>query len=223
MAAGSQRAFVRTELSRQPAAAAPSPGAAGLVRANLFDGIVRRRAHARSLALIAWITPGLVRWLFIDAVWSAPDGEACRAPGAGACWAYIRAQTVVLHLRRLSAGHGVAGRCDASARRGAGRVAAVARRAAQGAGHDPVLRRLSNPRARPAPWHGSGAQADGRQPRHVHGLDRSRGLRARGAADHHDGPVGRRCSSACSSRRWASSSRCRSASCWRSAGNRGRR
>jgi len=41
------------------------------------------------LAFLAWIVPDLVRFLFIDAVWTAPDGALCRAPGAGACWAFI--------------------------------------------------------------------------------------------------------------------------------------
>ena len=41
------------------------------------------------LALILWVTPGLFRFLVLDAVWNAPDGVLCRAPGAGACWAYI--------------------------------------------------------------------------------------------------------------------------------------
>ena len=36
--------------------------------------------------------PPFVRWAFIDAVWSAPNGRACRNPGGeeiGACWAFI--------------------------------------------------------------------------------------------------------------------------------------
>ena len=40
-------------------------------------------------ALIVWAGPGLVRFLLLDAVWSAPDGRLCAAPGAGACWAFI--------------------------------------------------------------------------------------------------------------------------------------
>lgn len=39
--------------------------------------------------LILWFAPALLRFLVVDAVWSAPDGAACRAPGAGACWAFI--------------------------------------------------------------------------------------------------------------------------------------
>jgi general L-amino acid transport system permease protein len=41
------------------------------------------------VALIAWVLPGLLRFFAFDAVWRANDGLACRAPGAGACWAFI--------------------------------------------------------------------------------------------------------------------------------------
>jgi general L-amino acid transport system permease protein len=41
------------------------------------------------IALILWALPGLLRFFVLDAVWSADNGLACRAPGAGACWAFI--------------------------------------------------------------------------------------------------------------------------------------
>ena len=81
--------FVRTE----HAPALPPPmlvhGPVAWARANLFGGVWSSLATLVFIALLAWILPGLVRYLVIDAVWSAPDGEACRAPGAGACWAYV--------------------------------------------------------------------------------------------------------------------------------------
>lgn len=40
-------------------------------------------------ALVAAILPSLWHFLIADAVWNAPDGASCRAPGAGACWAFI--------------------------------------------------------------------------------------------------------------------------------------
>lgn len=40
-----------------------------------------------SLALLAWIVPGLVRWAIWDATWTG-TADACRAAG-GACWAFI--------------------------------------------------------------------------------------------------------------------------------------
>ncbi len=87
-----RRAFVRSEFS--PALPPPLSvgGPFGWVRANLFNSALSSILTLASIAFILWITPGLVRWLLIDAVWSAPDGDACRAPGAGACWAYVRAK-----------------------------------------------------------------------------------------------------------------------------------
>lgn len=86
------RGFVRTSFS--PALPPPpsEKGVVGWVRANLFGGPLSATLTILSLALLVWLTPGLVRWLFIDAVWSAPDGAACRQPGTGACWAYVRAK-----------------------------------------------------------------------------------------------------------------------------------
>jgi general L-amino acid transport system permease protein len=40
-------------------------------------------------AIVIWFGIDVARYMIIDAVWSAPDGAACRAPGAGACWAYV--------------------------------------------------------------------------------------------------------------------------------------
>ncbi len=87
-----QRAFVRSEFS--PALPPPLSvgGPFGWVRTNLFNSVLSSILTLASIAFILWITPGLVQWLLIDAVWSAPDGDACRAPGAGACWAYVRAK-----------------------------------------------------------------------------------------------------------------------------------
>jgi general L-amino acid transport system permease protein len=82
-------AFVRvTPAPERP----PPPGTMGTVaflRQRFFGDAKTSILTVLALAFIIWITPGLVRYLFIDAVWSAPDGAACRAPGAGACWAYI--------------------------------------------------------------------------------------------------------------------------------------
>ncbi len=64
-------------------------GAAGWLRANLFSDVWSGLFTLAALAFLAWSLPGLARFLFIDAIWSAPDGAACRAPGVGACWAYV--------------------------------------------------------------------------------------------------------------------------------------
>jgi general L-amino acid transport system permease protein len=59
------------------------------VRRLLFASPFSTLMSLFGLALIVWFTPGLLRFLVLDAVWNAPDGALCRAPGAGACWAYI--------------------------------------------------------------------------------------------------------------------------------------
>jgi general L-amino acid transport system permease protein len=89
-------------MAREPAAGiVPIEGASDLPppehRAGLFARL-RRNYFATPLSalmsliglvLVLWFLPGLVRFLLIDAVWNTPDGAACRAPGAGACWAYV--------------------------------------------------------------------------------------------------------------------------------------
>ncbi|WP_294533679.1 amino acid ABC transporter permease [uncultured Rhodoblastus sp.] len=64
-----------------------------LWRNNLFGDVKSGLITALIAALAAFALPPLWRFLIADAVWSAPDGALCRAPGAGACWAYIRAKT----------------------------------------------------------------------------------------------------------------------------------
>ncbi len=82
-------AYLRT----QPSPVLPPPvfagGALQWVRANMLAGPGSALFTLAGLLFVVWVTPGLVRYLFIDAVWSSPDGAACRAPGAGACWSFI--------------------------------------------------------------------------------------------------------------------------------------
>lgn len=86
------RAFVRAQASPELPPPLAIGGVIGWMRDNLFSGIFTSTLTLLSIAFLIWATPDLVRWLFIDAIWSAPDGEACRAPGAGACWAYVNAK-----------------------------------------------------------------------------------------------------------------------------------
>jgi general L-amino acid transport system permease protein len=73
-----------------PVAARPparSAGMLGWLRANLFDGITSTILTLFCAALIAVAIPPVVRWGLTDAIWSAPNGQACH--GGGACWAFI--------------------------------------------------------------------------------------------------------------------------------------
>ena len=57
------------------------------LRANLFNSIPNTILTLIALYFLAITIPPLARWAFVDAVWSAPNGQACR--GAGACWAFV--------------------------------------------------------------------------------------------------------------------------------------
>lgn len=85
--------FVRAE----PAPQCPPPSSARsfltIARENLFGDLTSSLITLGLAALLAFALPPLWRFLIVDAVWSAPDGALCRAPGAGACWAYIAAKT----------------------------------------------------------------------------------------------------------------------------------
>jgi general L-amino acid transport system permease protein len=85
--------FIRSE----PAPKRPPPNMAPpflkLARENLFGDATSSLITVGIVALIVLVAPPLWRFLIADAVWSAPDGALCRAPGAGACWAYIAAKT----------------------------------------------------------------------------------------------------------------------------------
>ncbi|HEX5092906.1 MAG TPA: amino acid ABC transporter permease [Burkholderiales bacterium] len=59
------------------------------LRENLFSGWPSALATLAILWLAWTLLPPFVHWAFLDAVWFSPDGRACRAPGAGACWALI--------------------------------------------------------------------------------------------------------------------------------------
>jgi general L-amino acid transport system permease protein len=63
-------------------------GILGWARANLFNGVFNSILTLLALYLIAATVPGMVRWVFVDATWSADNVRECRAAG-GACWAFI--------------------------------------------------------------------------------------------------------------------------------------
>ncbi len=64
-----------------------SGGILGWLRANLFSSVFNSILTLLAAGLIAIVAPPVIRWAFIDAIWSAPNGQACH--GGGACWAFI--------------------------------------------------------------------------------------------------------------------------------------
>jgi general L-amino acid transport system permease protein len=71
-------------VERPPVASA---GPVAWMRANLFNSPLNTILTLAALCLLALAIPPVARWAFVDAVWSADSGRACR--GDGACWAFI--------------------------------------------------------------------------------------------------------------------------------------
>jgi general L-amino acid transport system permease protein len=68
----------------------PRPVTAGplaWLRANLFNSVPNTILTLAALYLLTVTIPPVIRWAFIDAIWYAESGRACR--GGGACWAFI--------------------------------------------------------------------------------------------------------------------------------------
>lgn len=76
-----------------PIAPRPSPvkdsGLVPWIRRNLFADWRSTLVTLFVLGLLAWVLPGFIRWMLIDAV-IRPDSEACQAArGVGACWGVV--------------------------------------------------------------------------------------------------------------------------------------
>ncbi|MEL6210802.1 MAG: ABC transporter permease subunit [Pseudomonadota bacterium] len=82
-------AYVQKESVPPSPPPAGKSGAAAWAKENLFDGWFNSALTLASLALIAWMLPGIVQWAFVDAVWFASSLQECRELGEGACWAVI--------------------------------------------------------------------------------------------------------------------------------------
>jgi general L-amino acid transport system permease protein len=84
--------YVRKE--EEPVLAPPSSevGAIAWMRANLFSSVTNSVLTILGLAFVVWTVPPIFDWAVVHAVWTAEDREACVVPGAGACWAFVRAK-----------------------------------------------------------------------------------------------------------------------------------
>src|SRR3990167_1229214 len=84
--------YVRKE--EEPVLAPPSSevGAIAWMRANLFSSVTNSILTILGLAFVVWTVPPIFDWAVVHAVWTAEDREACIVPGAGACWAFVRAK-----------------------------------------------------------------------------------------------------------------------------------
>lgn len=76
----------------QPIAARPAPvktdGLVPWIRANLFGNWLTSVGTIILGGLLLWIVPNLLGWALFRAAW-APNAEACRLDGVGACWGVV--------------------------------------------------------------------------------------------------------------------------------------
>ena len=86
--------YLRTAPAQRLEPPAARAGMLGWLRANLFSSPLNIALTLVCVLLIAWVVPSLLRFLFVDAVWSGTDRQACLAsaaqPHPGACWAFVR-------------------------------------------------------------------------------------------------------------------------------------
>jgi general L-amino acid transport system permease protein len=72
---------------RQLAPPALETGAMGWIRKNLFSSWGNGITTVVLIVAVAWFLSGFLNWALFTAVFTAPNGQACR--GHGACWALI--------------------------------------------------------------------------------------------------------------------------------------
>lgn len=92
--------YVRTEMLEGQTPPLGERGIVRWMRINLFATPFDSALTILAILLLAWFLPGLINWLFINAVWAGPDRSVCStvAQGGiqpdgwtGACWAYVNA------------------------------------------------------------------------------------------------------------------------------------
>ena len=97
-------AYVRKE--EEPVLPPPRGRMSGIeaVYANLFSSITNMVLTVIGLALVVVVVPPIIRWAFIDAVWTGENRDACIAPETGACWAFVRAKFAQFMYGRYTIG-----------------------------------------------------------------------------------------------------------------------
>ncbi len=85
--------FIRKEMVEQQPPPASMRGPIGWVRGNLLSTPFNMVMTVLIALFFLWIIPDLVRFLFIDAVWTGADRDACREivqhRTIGACWPFV--------------------------------------------------------------------------------------------------------------------------------------
>lgn len=85
-------AYVQKE--EEPVLPPPRGRVSGIqaIYANLFSSFTNMVLTVIGIALVILVVPPIIRWAFIDAVWTGENRDACVAPEAGACWAFVKAK-----------------------------------------------------------------------------------------------------------------------------------
>lgn len=90
--------FVRSQMVAPMPAPSGQKGVVSWLRDNLFSSTKDTILTILGISLIAWFLPGLINWLFVNAVWTGPDRTVCTTVvqgglqpegWTGACWAFV--------------------------------------------------------------------------------------------------------------------------------------
>ncbi len=85
-------AFVRSTLVDKSPPPADTRGWKGWAREHLFSSVPQSLLSLAGAALVIALFWALIDFLFIRAVFVAPDATLCRVEGVGACWPFITAK-----------------------------------------------------------------------------------------------------------------------------------
>lgn len=93
--------YVRPQMVSPMPAPASQRGIGAWLKDNLFSSVKDTVLTIMGLSLIVWFLPGLINWLFVNAVWLGTDRTYCTTTGqgglqpegwSGACWAFVDAK-----------------------------------------------------------------------------------------------------------------------------------
>ncbi len=85
----SGQSFLRTQATPSEPPPALAVGPIAWARKNLFSSPGSTALTILAVLFLAWVLPGLVKFLVTDAIWHASNAEPCRANQDGACWPFI--------------------------------------------------------------------------------------------------------------------------------------
>lgn len=93
--------YVRSQMVDPMPAPASQKGIASWMKENLFSSLKDTILTIMGISLIVWFLPGLINWLFVNAVWAGTDRTFCTTTvqgglqpdgWSGACWAFVDAK-----------------------------------------------------------------------------------------------------------------------------------